>query len=347
MLKDIPAPSIAASTPPDYSRTYFEHCADYPFEPNANHCPLVNAWWMAEAAYAAYDQFDERGNARINLQPLRDQGWGIHAASEEHTQFIALESKAALIIAFRGTRLESFALPSLSNALVKPHSGDAQTDANLILKNLGNGIRVHKGFWLAFAPIRDRFESEVARARNHGKNVWLCGHSLGGALAMIGGWLCQGSIRGICTVGSPRVGNAAFAEKVIRSVRAYRRIVHHRDLVSCLPPEWLPVAIDPGSAWAWLNPFRAAFDRYAHGSDASLISGQQSSDIAEGAAASLALADLAHDARAHFDEVMRVMRSGFDPKNPGTWPVLFDALSDHAPVYYANKLFNACAKEKT
>lgn len=345
MLKAIPPPSVAASVPPDYARTYFESCDDHPFEPNAIHCSLVNAWWMAEACYAAYDQFDVGGSARVNLEPVRARGWSIDSATAQNVQFISLEDDSTLIIAFRGTRLESFTLPGLTGPLIRPNAADSRTDVILQMRDIGGGIRVHRGFSIAFDHVRPQFESKVLKAHANGKQVWLCGHSLGGALALLGAWACRGIIRGLCTFGAPRAGNAEFGSAVVRSVPSYRRFVHHRDLITTLPPEWLRVPIETSLGWFQWLPFFSPSDHYAHAGITSLISGQQSFELAEGAAASLALGDLARDAKAHFTEILRVLRSGFEPRNPGTWPVLYDAVADHAPVYYANKLFNACATQ--
>lgn len=342
MLKAIPAPTIAASVPPDYARVYFEGCGDHPFDPHANDCPLVNAWWMAEATFAAYDQFDSQGNARIHLEPLRALGWTVEATTVQNVQLVALEDAATLIIAFRGTRLESFTLPGLTGPLIKPHADDSRTDASLLMRDIGHGMRVHRGFSMAFDHIQTSFELRVQNAHGQGKQVWLCGHSLGGALALIGAWACRGLVRGLCTFGAPRAGNAAFASAVVESLPACRRFVHHRDLITVLPPEWIRVPVASSTAWLRWLPFLAPSDHYAHAGEASLISGQQAFDIVEGATASLALADLGRDARAHFADILKLLRSGFEPRNPGTWPVLFDAIADHAPVYYANKLFNAC-----
>ena len=342
MLKAIPAPTVAASVPPDYGRVYFEGCGDHPFDPHANHCSLENSWWMAEATFAAYDQFDSQGNARINLEPLRASGWTVGSATAQNVQFVTLEDASTLIVAFRGTRLESFTLPGLTGPLIKPNSDDSRTDASLIMRDIGHGLRVHRGFAMAFGHIQAPFESKVQIAHALGKQVWLCGHSLGGALALLGAWACRGLVRGLCTFGAPRVGNAAFASAVVGSLPAYRRFVHHRDLITTLPPEWIRVPIEGSAPWlSWL-PFLSQSDHYVHAGEASLISGQQALDIMEGATASLALADLARDARAHFADILKLLRSGFEPRNPGTWPVLYDAIADHAPVYYANKLFNAC-----
>jgi pimeloyl-ACP methyl ester carboxylesterase len=75
-----------------------------------------------------------------------------------------------------------------------------------------------------------------------GFSIWVAGHSLGGALATMTAMQFRDSIAGICTLGSPRVGDPEF-------VRAFdghfgprsARYVNDHDLVARVPPELIGV----------------------------------------------------------------------------------------------------------
>ena len=130
---------------------------------------------------------------------------------------------------------------------------------------------------------------------------------------------------------------------LISSLPNICRFVHHRDVVTTVPPEGLPIAFDVS---AWLNFLNALRDRqpvgYAHVGHLKFITGQNTWKIEEGESARDRIAAIAADTFAHAKEVADVLTHGFSITNPGSWPILFDAVADHAPIYYTNKIFNAC-----
>jgi pimeloyl-ACP methyl ester carboxylesterase len=78
-----------------------------------------------------------------------------------------------------------------------------------------SGCRVHAGFQAALAGVADALDVAVRGAA--GGRIWLTGHSLGGALAMLFAWRfmdCAKSnpFSGLYTFGQPRVGDAAFRD---------------------------------------------------------------------------------------------------------------------------------------
>jgi len=78
------------------------------------------------------------------------------------------------------------------------------------------GTRVHKGFQDALVPTLVRIASDAQRynpASN--KQIWIAGHSLGGALAVLLTAMLiadEVPVAGLYTYGAPRVGNKAFEE---------------------------------------------------------------------------------------------------------------------------------------
>lgn len=127
--------------------------------------------------------------------------------------------------------------------------------------------RVHMGFQEAFMVVRDQIadsiRTEVARiaaeraegqhgtARENVVQVWVTGHSLGGAIATLmaldavavfGTRPVAGGHRievHLCTFGSPRVGNGKFHQLFGRSsVATSARVVADNDYITEVPTSW-------------------------------------------------------------------------------------------------------------
>jgi hypothetical protein len=109
---------------------------------------------------------------------------------------------------------------------------------------LEDGCRVHRGFARALDSVQSQVSAEIFSPRRQGRRIWLAGHSLGGALAMLYAWrffnaFHQLPFAGIYTLGQPRVGNSAFRDTYNFSGLKSRtfRIVHADDLIPRIP--WL------------------------------------------------------------------------------------------------------------
>lgn len=147
-------------------------------------------------------------------------------AETDVTYFIALRRDAALIV-FRGT----------------DSAKDLATDLNFKPKivpygNYKSKIRVHTGFISAYknSEIRDKIFGMI---NSDIKNIYITGHSFGGALAL----LCavdfqyHDNTRNIEVVvfGCPRVGNRAFAVSYNKRVPNTMRVENGNDIVTKLP----------------------------------------------------------------------------------------------------------------
>ena len=105
-----------------------------------------------------------------------------------------------------------------------------------------NSIRVHKGFLSAFQTIQMDLLTFIEKLCK-GRNLYLCGHSLGGALAVLNFLflLLQPNppiIHGIYTLGQPKVGNAALSEFLSNYGQCkIQRVCHRGDIVPFLPPK--------------------------------------------------------------------------------------------------------------
>jgi pimeloyl-ACP methyl ester carboxylesterase len=107
---------------------------------------------------------------------------------------------------------------------------------------LQGGTRVHTGFFQAYWPIRDRLFAAVVRLlKQKQRPVYITGHSLGGALALMAtaelanhdeGYI-RDSIAACYTFGCPRAGDSSFDQYV--KVPLYR-VTNGVDIVPAVPP---------------------------------------------------------------------------------------------------------------
>jgi hypothetical protein len=140
-------------------------------------------------------------------------------------------NKKMMIVAFRGTELKS------DSAL-----HEVLTDLNAASVPFERGGSVHKGFLLGLDEVWEGNEGlkaflDTMMSKTPRRPVWICGHSLGAALAA----LCFARIpkaKGLYMYGSPRVGDQEFVD--LFSGRCIWRFEHGRDPVPLLPPD-LPV----------------------------------------------------------------------------------------------------------
>lgn len=155
----------------------------------------VNAYWLGYCASFAYE-----GSATIKAKVLGE--WGLSAfdfIKRSDTQCFIASTDKFVILSFRGTEVDKYK--------------DILSDADLALTS-GYGGKVHKGFKQAYGKVRSQI---INKLKSHGaeqKTLWVTGHSLGGALAVLAGYDLkeQGfKVNGVYTIGQPRVGNSTFS----------------------------------------------------------------------------------------------------------------------------------------
>ena len=175
-------------------------------------------------------------NKRIARRKIKHQAkqWGFgHVEAFEivrgrdvDTQgFIAVD-ESRLLAAFRGTE----SLPDWLTNLQTVRDPGPWRDT-----------RVHEGFQDAFHAAALRIGEIIGRERGD-RQVWLTGHSLGGALAvLLAATLLESAIpvAGLYTFGAPRVGNNAFAARLNEGLAraAHWRVVNEGDLVPQVPAQ--------------------------------------------------------------------------------------------------------------
>ena len=130
-------------------------------------------------------------------------------------------SQGVAILAFRGTE------PSLKGI-------KADIKARLVaVKHNGKTVQMHGGYLSQFDSLRQDIVKALARDEARELQLFITGHSLGGALAIAAVKFLASDITGACyTFGSPPVGTKAFDHDIKTPIY---RVVNHVDIVPRLP----------------------------------------------------------------------------------------------------------------
>ena len=148
----------------------------------------------------------------------------------------------SVVVAFRGSQspksldgFKDWLLTNANNLLVVPE-GRAGTD----FAAAGVGARFHRGFLEALAEIWDPLHGAVRKALEvNDRPLWVTGHSLGGAIALLAAWRFQQQfvpVHEVMTFGAPMIGNAAAAQAFEREFpNRIFRYVDVEDPVPLLP----------------------------------------------------------------------------------------------------------------
>ena len=162
--------------------------------------------------------------------------------SADNTQVYLARSPEVLLVAFRGsecpTSLDGFKdwlLTNANNYLILPE-GRIGTD----FAAAGVGARFHRGFMSALDEIWAPLFAAVDEAMNQASRpLWVTGHSLGGALALLAAWRFERNfltVDEIVTFGAPMIGNDAAASAFEKQfAKKISRYVNLEDPVPLLP----------------------------------------------------------------------------------------------------------------
>jgi triacylglycerol lipase len=202
------------------------------FDPKADGFVLANARAMAWAAQLAYET--------ETPDKMRDvaAAWGFAALEPLIVQhkvatfltvtdtrgFVAAGDKAT-VVGFSGTDP-----PNLANWI---------TNFDASMTEHG-GARIHAGFLRATLAARPLLEDALTRLHASGRPLYVVGHSLGAAVAVVAARLiasdAQRPVSRVYAFGMPRTGDQAFAEACGAQLgdRIYR-LVHGTDIVPGVP----------------------------------------------------------------------------------------------------------------
>lgn len=245
---------------------YFAHAGRYPFlaadVPEAQRY-LVKAAWAADAAMLAYGRYgptpipqDEFQGIVAGAGMTQGEFIGDWQPGAKGTQgFFAVDASGQFaILAFRGTERDDLAdVWSDAKAWLsdEPEHGAPEAppaEKLSAIKRLVRGAeeflfhscRVHAGFQKALDQVWPQVEKLLNdfHGRHPQAEIVFTGHSLGAALATLAVSRFRGDHASLHTIGSPRVGNRPFSDRVRQqSGGRVFRFTNHQDLVTNVPIE--------------------------------------------------------------------------------------------------------------
>lgn len=135
--------------------------------------------------------------------------------------YITLGINNSVFITFRGTT-------SLE---------DWKHNINTKTVKLFNNVKVHKGFYEQYMSVRNRIYAFIPNVYDN--NIYISGHSLGGALA----YVCSVDIHSttnnnnieVFTIGATRPGNIEFANYFTKNIKNSIRYKNKGDIITKLP----------------------------------------------------------------------------------------------------------------
>lgn len=212
------------------------------------------AWLMAEMSRLAYLLF-EKDDSELKSALSKANFELMRFFDCEGTQaFLATrDADKMAVLAFRGTQKED--------------PKDIITDLQARFYHDKNGVKIHDGFNRAFQCVEKDIRDAVEKLKDY--SLYVAGHSLGGALALIATRALNSDNLAACyTFGSPKVANEEFDDDIKPPIY---RIVNTYDLVPISPPTYVfeVLSILP---WEKIRNFALKFLGYDHHGDMRYLS---------------------------------------------------------------------------
>jgi triacylglycerol lipase len=212
------------------------------FQVNSLGFNSANAQVLARLCNAAYLD-DVPARAAVQKLGLTGFIWIDLTQHFEDLFAIAAGGDGYVVIAFRGTKSFDDWMTDLHATPVSfPWLFESGPDVGDIHAGFGHALRD------AWSQVRDALGNlipppDVAPGMSQQPTIWLTGHSLGGALAVLAGAACSiwsgapiRSVSGIYTFGQPRVGLYRFCGNFDHLLKQRTfRLVNNQDLVPRVP----------------------------------------------------------------------------------------------------------------
>lgn len=197
---------------------------------------LQNARAMLYASALAYQDPDSIKNVATSWGFAPDRVTVI-SPSTSVLQAIILGGAEAVVVAFRGTRPDQ-----LRDWMADFDISQAAFTEYFAAPNIGS---VHDGFAHLLARSWKSLVAEVARMQDDTQTLWVTGHSLGGALAVMATsalvFAERLPVNGLYTFGQPRVGDLDYCTRCETQFGdTMFRFVNDEDIVTRVPPRVVP-----------------------------------------------------------------------------------------------------------
>lgn len=187
----------------------------------SNGIPWQVALTLAEIAKVTYE------NDEAQISSIKKLGAAtVHPIAVGLSHGVVASNDKAVVIGFRGTK----------------EPADWLTDARIVGHRSGNG-KIHLGFFQVVDAIYKEVYDEAIRQGAKNKTVWITGHSLGGAMAVV--FAHRGTIdnelapEGIITFGQPLAVSHSLAQFFLDKFNTrYIRFVNNWDAVPRLLPNY-------------------------------------------------------------------------------------------------------------
>ncbi|MFT5395126.1 MAG: triacylglycerol lipase [Gammaproteobacteria bacterium] len=216
--------SWQALSKPGEATEYFDLQTNKPLQCGVSAFNISNASWLAEISRLTY-QPDFHLNKKNNLGRFEYKEIGFVNKAETSTHVSLLKVKGinsdgypqpCLVVAFRGT--------------------DDLVDWNNNIKAMQTPFNecglVHAGFNIAYESIKEELFFYL---EDLSLPIFVTGHSLGAALAtlLMAEIMDRPNFDSCYTFGSPRVGDAAFANAL--NNKSFYRIINNCDIITTVP----------------------------------------------------------------------------------------------------------------
>lgn len=159
---------------------------------------------------------------------------------EGDTQLFYAISATQVLVSWRGTETGIPAPDLITDLTFRPVTPEISTSCHVKVDcpDLTSGGKVHLGFRNAFTTARAAFPrdfNQIITADARSRDLYICGHSLGGALGLIHAASIRDQNPLLYTYGMPRT----FTLKAVQTLKEIKhfRHVNARDLIPEVPPE--------------------------------------------------------------------------------------------------------------
>jgi len=195
------------------------------------HSPVLRCMRCCERSYEPCES-EEKVGAEADPNRLV-----IHDICDMYVECVMDKENGNVTISVRGTDSFSDVLHDLN---IWKCAATTWHDGKLCVDNTSD-CRVHRGFNKCAAAVCPRIAQWVETRDGNVNDVYITGHSLGGAVATLLAYQLHGLIKArdaslqVVTFGCPRVGNHAFMKTYNNTVHSHFRFTTINDIISCVP----------------------------------------------------------------------------------------------------------------